>query len=97
MLEFVAEDLAEALPPIRENADAGFEAEADGVDDHAVGAGAGDAEKIFFLFGLLKRSGEAEGDFLDRAMNELFRGARNVPGEIEFFGEDVGGAAGKKS
>jgi len=30
-------------------------------------------------------------------VDEFFGGPRNVPGEIEFLGEDVGGAAGKKS
>ena len=96
MLKFVANNFADSCPPIRENADARFQAEVDGVDDPAVGAGAGDAEKIFFLFGLLERSGEAERDFFYGAVNELFGGARNVPGKIEFLGEDVGGAAGKK-
>jgi hypothetical protein len=96
MREFVAEDFADAFPPVRENAHAGFEAEINGVDDHAVGAGAGDAEKIFFLFGLLEGSGEAESDFLNRAVDEFFSGFGNVPGEVEFFGEDVGGAAGEK-
>jgi hypothetical protein len=43
MWEFVAQDFAGALPPVRENADAGLEIEVDGVDDHAVGSGARDA------------------------------------------------------
>lgn len=96
MREFVAEDFASALPPVRKNTYTGFEAEIDGVNDHAVGAGAGDTEKILFLFGLLERSGEAESDFLDGAVNEFFGGFGDVPGEVEFLGEDVGGAAGKK-
>jgi hypothetical protein len=94
--ELVAEDFADAFPPVRENTDARFKAEIDRVDDHAVGAGSGDAEKISFLFGPLERSGEAEGDFLDGAVNEFFGGFGNVPGEIELLGEDVGGASRKK-
>src|SRR5438874_11803695 len=96
MREFVTKNLTDACPPVRENADARFQAEVDGVDHGAIRAGAGEAEKILFLFGLLEGSGEAERDFFDGAVNEFFGGARNVPGEIEFLGEDVGGAAGKK-
>jgi len=96
MREFVSEDLTEAGPPVRKNPDAGFEAEVDGVDDCAVGASAGDTKKIFFLFRLLERNSEAEGDFFHFAVNEFLCGHGNVPGEVEFLGEDVGGAAGKK-
>ena len=96
MLELVAKDFADAFPPIGEDAEARFELQVYGVNDHAVGAGASDAKKVFFLFGLFERSGEAEGDFLDGAVNKLLRGARNVPGKVEFLGEDVGGAPGKK-
>ena len=95
--KFVAESFARAFPPVSKNADTRLEPEADGVDDHAVRAGAGNAEEIFFLFGLLKGSGEAESDFLDRAMSESFRSLGNVPGKIEFLGKDISGAAGKKS
>ncbi len=94
--EFVAENFADAFPPVSKNADAGFEAEIDGVDDRAVGTGAGDAEKILFLFGLFEGSGETEGDFFDGAVNEFFGGFGNVPWELEFLGEDVGSAAGEK-
>ena len=96
MRKFVATNFAGAFPPVGENANAGFEAEVNGINNHAVGAGAADAEKISFLFGLFERSGEAESDFLDGAANEFFGGAGNVPGEIEFLGENVGGAAGEK-
>jgi len=97
MLEIVAKDFAGPFPPIGEHADAGFQVEVEGIDDHAVGAGAADAEEVFFLFGLLERGGEAQGDFFYGAANEFFGGAGNVPGEVEFLGEDVGGSAGKKS
>ena len=96
MRELVTKGFAEAFPPVGKNADARFEAETDGVDDHAVGAGSGDAKKVFFLFGLFERSCEAKGDFFDGAVDEFFGGFGNVPGEIEFFGKNVGGAAGEK-
>jgi hypothetical protein len=96
MPEFVAKDLAEACPPIRENADARFQPKIDGVDDCAVRAGPSDAEKIFFLFRLLERSCQAESDFFDCAVNQFLRSFGNVPREIEFLGEDVGRAAGEK-
>lgn len=41
--EFVAEGFAGTFPPVREDADASFEAEIDGINDHAVGASASDA------------------------------------------------------
>ncbi len=97
MRELVPEDFADTFPPVSENADARFEAEVDGIDDHAVRSGASDAEKVFFLFRLFERGGQAESDFLDRATNEFFRGAGDVPGQIEFLSENVGGAARKKS
>ena len=53
-----AKGFAEAFPPVCEDAYSGFEAQADGIDDHAVRASSGNAEKIFFLFGLFERSGE---------------------------------------
>ncbi len=91
--EFVAKDFAEACPPIRENADAGFQAKIDRVDDGAVRTGTGDTKKIFFLFRLLERSREAECDFYDCAVNQFLRSFGNVPGEIEFLGENIGGTA----
>src|SRR5205085_2818173 len=96
MLEFVAKDFPDACPPIREDANAGLEAKIDGVDDGAVRAGASNAEKIFLLLGLRERSSQAESDFLDRSVNEFFGGLRNVPRQIEFLGENVGGTARKK-
>src|SRR5262249_149313 len=96
MGEFVTEDFARALPPVGEDADAGFEVGVDRVDDHAVGASACDAEKVACFFWLLEGSGEAQGDIFELAVNQFFRGARNVPRKIELLGEDVGGSAGKK-
>src|SRR6266849_3426103 len=66
------------------------------IDDHAVGTGAADAEKIFFLFGLFEWSCQAEGNFLHCATNELLGSAGNVPGQIQLLGENVRGSAGKK-
>src|SRR6266481_1312710 len=65
MLEIVAKNFADALPPVGQHADAGFQV-------------------------------EVEGDFFHGAANELFGGAGNVPRQVEFLGENVGGAAGKK-
>jgi len=96
MLEIVTKDFAGAFPPVGQHADAGFQIEVEGVDDHAVGAGSADAEEILFLFGLLERGRQAEGDFFYGTANELLGSAGNVPGQIQFFGEDVGGAAGEQ-
>jgi hypothetical protein len=96
MLEIVTKDFAGAFPPVGQYADAGFQVEVEGIDDHAVGSGAADAEKIFLLSGIFEGSRQAEGNFFHRAANELFGGAGNVPGEIQFLGEDVGGTSGKK-
>src|SRR5258708_21668874 len=96
MLEIVTKDFAGAFPPVGQHADAGFQVEVEGVDDHAVGAGAEGAKEILFLFGLLERSGQAEGDFFYRAANEFFGGAGNVPGQVQLLGEDVGGTAGEQ-
>ena len=57
--------VARALPPVGENANAGFEIEVDGVNDHSVRAGAGNAEKIALFVGLLERCGEAEGNVFE--------------------------------
>src|SRR5258708_92334 len=51
---------------------------------------------MLFLFGLFEGSRQAERDFLHCASNELLGGAGNIPGQIQFLGEDVGGSAGKK-
>jgi len=96
MREIVAEDFARALQPIGEDAEAGFEVEVEGIDNHAVGTGAADAEKILFLFGIFERSGQAECDFFYGTTNKFFGGAGNVPGQVQFLGENVGGSAGKK-
>src|SRR5712692_3373159 len=44
MGEIVAEDFAGALPPVGQDAEARFQVEVQGIDDHAVGTGAADAE-----------------------------------------------------
>src|SRR5216684_8899714 len=95
--ELVTEDFAGTLPPIGENAEAGFEIKIEGINDHAIGAGASDAEEEFFLFRLSERRGQAKSDFLHFAVNQPFRGAGNVPGQVQFFCENIGGSAGKKS
>src|SRR5207245_9700721 len=60
-------------------------------------SGASYSAEVFLLFGMLKRSCQAESDFLDGAANEFFCSGGDIPGQIEFLGEDVGGATGKKS
>src|SRR6266700_2872899 len=94
--ELVAEHLARALPPVRENANASLEIEINGIDNHAVRAGATDAQKIFFLSGLFERSGEPQGNFSNGAVDEPFGGAGDVPGEVQFLGENIRRAAWKK-
>src|SRR5467141_1502448 len=96
MLEIVAKNFAGAFPPVGQHADAGFQVKVEGINDHAVGSGTADAEEIFFLMGMFERSRQTEGDFFHGAANEFFGGAGNVPGQIQFLGENVGGAAGKK-
>src|SRR5258706_2411365 len=63
--EFVIEDLARTLPPVREDTHFGFELEIDGVSDAAVKARASDAEQIASFFRVLYGSGEAQGRFPD--------------------------------
>src|SRR6266403_1722561 len=76
--------------------DAGFQVEVEGIDDHAVGAGTADAEKVFFLFGLFERSRQTEGNFFHCAANKFFGGAGNVPRQIQFLSQDVCCSPGKK-
>src|SRR5712691_4558222 len=95
--ELVTENFAGTLPPIGENAEAGFEIKIEGINDHAIGAGAADAEEEFLLFRLSERRGQAKSDFLHFAVNQPFRGAGNVPGQVEFLVENIGGSTGKKS
>src|SRR5260370_34931798 len=94
--ELVAEHLARALPPVRENANASFEIEINGIDNHAVRAGTTDAQKIFFLSRLFERSGEPQGNLFNGTVDEPFGGAGDVPGEIQFFGENIRRATRKK-
>lgn len=94
--ESVAKYFASALPPVGQDADACLETEVHGVDNHAVRASACDRKKEAFAFRLLKRSSEAEGDLANLAIYQAARGAGNVPRKIELFGQDVGGATGKK-
>src|SRR6266568_557084 len=93
--KLVTEDFAGTLPPIGENAEAGFEIKTEGINNHATGAA--DAEEEFFLFRLSERRGQAKSDFLHFAMNQPFRGAGNVPGQVQFLCENIGGSTGKKS
>src|SRR6266700_4875705 len=95
--ELVTEDFAGTLPPIGENAEAGFEIKIERINNHAIGAGAADAEKEFFLFRLSERRGQAKSNFLHFAMNKPFRGAGNFPGQVQFLCENIGGSTGKKS
>ncbi len=95
MRETVAKDFAGALPPVGQHAKTRFQVEVEGIDDHAVGTGAADAEKILFLFGLFEGSRQSERDFFYGAANELIGRAGNIPGQIQFFGENVRGSAGK--
>jgi len=97
MLEIVTKDFAGTFPPVGQHADAGFQVEVEGIDDHAVGSGTADTEKIFFLFGIFERSRQAEGDFFHGAANEFFGGTGDVPGDVQFLGENVGGATREKS
>src|SRR6266481_2824874 len=96
VLEIVTKNFAGAFPPVGQHADACFQIEVEGIDDHAVGSCAADAEEILFLMKMFERSRQAEGDFLHGAADKLFGGAGNVPRQVEFLGENVGGAAGKK-
>src|SRR5258708_3392383 len=96
MLEIVTKNFAYPFPPVGQHTDAGFQIKVEGINDHAVGPGATDTEKIFFLVGMFERSRQAEGDFFHGTANEFFGGAGNVPRQVEFLGENVGGAAGKK-
>src|SRR5229473_1966606 len=66
------------------------------IDDHAVGTGAADAEKIFFPFGLFEWNRQAEGNFFHGASNQLLGGAGNVPGQVQLLGENVRRSAGKE-
>src|SRR6266852_4047600 len=95
MRETVAKDFAGALPPVGQHAKTRFQVEVEGIDDHAVGTGAADAEKILFLFGLFEGSRQSERDFFYGAANELIGRAGNIPGQIQCFGENVRGSAGK--
>src|SRR5258706_16175447 len=97
MRKTVTEDLASALPPVGQNAEARFQIDVEGIDDHAVGSGAANAEEVFFLFGNFERCRQAERDFLHCSSNELLGGAGNVPRQVQFLREDVRGSAGKKS
>src|SRR6266404_4011158 len=94
--EIVAEKLASALPPVGEDAEASFEIQVDAINDHAIRARAANAQEIFFLFGLFEWGGQTERNFFHGAANELFRGAGDVPGQIQFFCENVRSSAGKQ-
>jgi len=95
--ESVAENFARALPPVSKNADAGLEPKVDRIDDHAVRSRARDGKEEALAAGMLEGSGEAESDVAEIGVDKAARGPGNIPGKIELLGEDVGGAAGKKS
>jgi hypothetical protein len=67
--EFVAENFARALPPVGEDTHASFKIEVNRVDDHTVGAGAGNAKKIAPFVGLLEGRGEAKGNVFELAVD----------------------------
>src|SRR5215469_2790071 len=92
----VAQNFACSLPPVGQNAYTRFQTKIDGINDHAIGAGTGDAEEVTFSFGLLERCRKSERNLANFAMNQPLGCARNIPGQIEFFGENVGGSAGKE-
>src|SRR6185437_10585559 len=70
MVKFVIEDFARALPPVSEDAQAGFEFEIHRVGDATVGTGARDGKKVARLFGLLERRGEPERNVTDFAARQ---------------------------
>src|SRR5262249_30384415 len=88
---------AESLPPIGESAEARLQSEVQAINDHAIGAGAGNAEEVALFFRLMNGSGQAEGDFADFSCRQFFGGAENVPGKMQFLGENIGGTPGKQS
>src|SRR6185437_4424808 len=67
-----------------------------------IGAGAGDGEKVAAVARQLRgfasdgRNGDAERDAAHDAAGNQARGVRDVPGDAEFLGEDVGGAGGEQ-
>ena len=52
--------------------------------------------KYFVFAGSLSGVASPSGISRTAATNKHFRRARNVPGQIQFFGENIGGATGKK-
>src|SRR5215469_8855171 len=96
MRKLIAKYLAGSLPPIRQNADTRLQVKINSINDHAIRAGACDAQEITFLHRLSERRGETQCNVSDFSMNQLFRCTWNVPWQIEFFGEYVCGAAGQQ-
>jgi len=94
--EGVANYLARALPPVSEDADTGLEAEVYRIDDHAVRTRSRNREKVAPAVGILERSGEPKSDVVKIGVDQAASGTGNVPRKIEFFRQDVGGAAGKQ-
>lgn len=95
--EGITEDLASALPPVGEDTDASLEAQIHGIDDHAVGSGAGNGKEEALATGIFERRGQTEGDVVDVGIDQAPRRTRDVPGKIEFLGENIGSSARKKS
>src|SRR5262249_33877060 len=96
MVELVVEDFTRTLPPVCQDAHASFEFEINRVSDPAVGAGAGDAEKVAGSFRLLERRGQTERDVADFAACDLVGSSRYFPGKFQFFRKHVGGSRGKQ-
>src|SRR5258708_6483400 len=97
MGELVIKSFASALPPVRQNSQARFELQIDGISDAAVGPGASDAKKVASLFWSFERRGQAESDVAHLAADQLFGGGGNVPGEFEFFRQNVCSAGWQES
>src|SRR5262252_4132788 len=96
MLKLVVEDLARTLPPIGQDAHASFELEVHSVGDAAVRAGARYAKEIASLLAFFERCCQAERNVADFTARDLVGRGRDLPGQLEFFGQDVSGSCRKK-
>src|SRR5258706_3495435 len=73
MAKIVAENFSGALPQVGQDAEARFQLEVEGIDDHAVGTGAADAEEIFFSFPVSRPENKTRGRFLFPTPEQVFR------------------------